>query len=318
MSRRSRIEIRSNDQTVAGPVRTISAVLGWAGLFFVAYYASAELGCHLALGWPMPARILDLYAEFRCQTNGLPTVAGHGLLGALAAYGLDTIGSVEKEEMRNLIMRDGPWSDQERDAILDYCESDVDALARLLPPMLPQVDLPRALLRGRYMGAAARMEWAGVPIDVETLTSFRAHWTDIQDALVNRIDVDYGVFDGRTFKAAKFAAWLERTGLAWPRLEVVTLICRTKLSEKPPGRTRKWLPCGSCGAPCRNCVSTTLLWAGTTGTGLSCRHSRRARVATNRATPNSFLAPAFGCAASSSRRQDMALHTSIGPSKSLG
>ena len=167
----------------------------------------------------MPARILDLYAEFRCQTNGLPTVAGRGLLGALAAYGLDTIGSVEKEEMRNLIMRGGPWSDQERDAILDYCESDVDALARLLPPMLPQVDLPRALLRGRYMGAAARMEWAGVPIDVETLTSFRAHWTDIQDALVDRIDVDYGVFDGRTFKAAKFAAWLERTGLAWPRLE---------------------------------------------------------------------------------------------------
>ena len=186
---------------------------------FVAYYASAELGCHLALGWPMPARILDLYAEFRCQTNGLPTVAGRGLLGALAAYGLDTVGAVEKEEMRNLIMRGGPWSDQERDAILDYCESDVDALARLLPPMLPQVDLPRALLRGRYMTAAARMEWAGVPIDVETLTSFRAHWTDIQDALVDRIDVDYGVFDGRTFKAAKFAAWLERTGLAWPRLE---------------------------------------------------------------------------------------------------
>ncbi len=144
---------------------------------------------------------------------------GAGLLGALAAYGLDTIGAVEKEEMRNLIMRGGPWSDQERDAILDYCESDVDALARLLPPMLPQVDLPRALLRGRYMAAAACMEWVGVPIDVETLALFREHWTEIQDALVDRIDVDYGVFDGRTFKAAKFAAWLERTGLAWPRLE---------------------------------------------------------------------------------------------------
>ena len=36
----------------------------------------AELGCHLALGWPMPARILDLFTEFRNQTNGLPTVAG--------------------------------------------------------------------------------------------------------------------------------------------------------------------------------------------------------------------------------------------------
>jgi DNA polymerase I len=186
---------------------------------FVAYYASAELGCHLVLGWPMPARILDLFTEFRNQTNGLPTVAGRGLIGALAAYGLDTIGTIEKEEMRNLIMRGGPWSSEERDAILDYCESDVDALARLLPAMLSKIDLPRALLRGRYMAAAAHMEHAGVPIDTETLASFRSCWTDIQDALIARIDTDYGVFEGRTFKAAKFAAWLERANLPWPRLE---------------------------------------------------------------------------------------------------
>src|SRR5215217_4270639 len=28
---------------------------------FVAYYASAEIGCHLALGWPIPSRTLDLF-----------------------------------------------------------------------------------------------------------------------------------------------------------------------------------------------------------------------------------------------------------------
>src|SRR5262245_35750399 len=27
---------------------------------FVAYYASAEMNCHLALGWQLPQRILDL------------------------------------------------------------------------------------------------------------------------------------------------------------------------------------------------------------------------------------------------------------------
>ncbi len=32
-----------------------------------------------------------------------------------------------------------------------YCASDVDALARLLPAMLPRIDRQRALLRGRYM-----------------------------------------------------------------------------------------------------------------------------------------------------------------------
>ena len=34
--------------------------------------------------------------------------------------------------------------------------------------MLPGIDLPRALLRGRYMKAAATMEGNGVPIDTTT------------------------------------------------------------------------------------------------------------------------------------------------------
>ena len=45
------------------------------------------------------------------------------------------------------------------------------------------------------------------------------HWTDIQDALIAADRRDYDVFEGRSFKAVKFAAWLERTGLPWPRLE---------------------------------------------------------------------------------------------------
>ena len=47
---------------------------------FVAYFASAELGCFLQLGWPMPTRVLDLYAEFRNATNGIPLQDGRGLL----------------------------------------------------------------------------------------------------------------------------------------------------------------------------------------------------------------------------------------------
>ena len=137
-------------------------------VLFVAYYASAEIGCHLALGWPAPQRVLDLFTEFRNHTNGIPTASGAGLLGALAYYGMDSIGTAEKDEMRDLILRGGPWTDAEQEAILDYCESDVEALARLLPAMLPDVDLPRALLRGRYMAAAARMERNGVPIDTDT------------------------------------------------------------------------------------------------------------------------------------------------------
>src|SRR5262245_38452429 len=150
---------------------------------FVAYYASAEIGCHLALGWQRPTRVLDLYTEFRNHTNGNSLPAGAGLIGALAFYGLDSIDASEKEQMRRLILLGGNWSAQERGAILDYCESDVTALARLLPAMLGHIDLPRALLRGRYMTAAASIEHNGVPIDGVMLSQLRARWTTIQDQL---------------------------------------------------------------------------------------------------------------------------------------
>src|SRR5262245_63942614 len=40
-------------------------------VLFVAYYASAELGCHLPLEWPLPARVLDLNTAGRTATNGV-------------------------------------------------------------------------------------------------------------------------------------------------------------------------------------------------------------------------------------------------------
>jgi hypothetical protein len=189
-----------------------------ANALFIAYYASAEMAWHLALGWPLPANVLDLYAEFRNQTNGLSLPRGAGLLGALAWYGLDSIEAAEKKAMQELAMRGGPWTAAEKQALLDYCESDVAALARLLPAMAPQLDMPRALLRGRYMKAAACIEHNGIPVDTHTLTLLKNHWADIQTHLIREIDKDYGVFEARSFKAARFAEWLVRNDVPWPRL----------------------------------------------------------------------------------------------------
>jgi DNA polymerase family A len=185
----------------------------------VAFYASAELGCFRALGWPKPTNILDLFAEFRDRTNGLQTAAGNSLVGALTYFGLDSIGGQEKDELRALVLRVGPWSEQERAAILDYCATDIAALERLLPAMLPRIDLPRALLRGRYMAAAAAMEWSGVPIDVATLSLLRQRWADIQDDLIRTIDADFGVFEGRSFRAQRWADYLIAQNIPWPRLD---------------------------------------------------------------------------------------------------
>jgi DNA polymerase I len=207
-----------------------------ASCLFVAYYASAEIGCHLALGWSVPARVLDLFVEFRNHTNGRQPPCGSSLLGALVWFGLDGIAVAEKEEMRQLALRGGPWTGEEREALLTYCESDVVALIHLLPRLAPHLDLARALLRGRYMVAAARMEYAGLPIDVPALARLQARWTAIEDQLIARIDCEYGVYEGRIFKMDRFARWLEARGIPWPRTPTGALSLDDEETFRPMAR----------------------------------------------------------------------------------
>jgi len=189
-----------------------------ADVLFVAFYASADLGVYRVLGWRMPERILDPFIEFRNRTNGLPTPAGSSLLGALAYFGLDAIAAVEKHEMQEAI-GNGTWRGRfTPEKILDYAESDVEALTQLLFAMLPGIDLPRALFRGRYMAAAAAMEHHGTPIDVEMLGCLRQGWTGIQDDLIRAIDV-HGIYDGRTFKSERWAKLIASLGIPWPMHE---------------------------------------------------------------------------------------------------
>lgn len=184
----------------------------------VAYFASAEIDCFLSLDWTTPVNLLDLYVEFRNLTNGNPLAFGATLLGAMQYYDLPFLDSDQKTTMRDLILSRGPWSVANREMILEYCESDVIALSKLLPKMLPYIDIPRALLRGRYMKAVSSMQDTGVPIDKETLLKLTSHWDDIQDHLIAEIDQAYGVFDGRTFKRDRWESYLIRNSVPWPRL----------------------------------------------------------------------------------------------------
>jgi DNA polymerase-1 len=181
----------------------------------VAYYASAELGCFKALGWPQPRYALDLFTEFRARTNGLSLPNGAGLLGALTYFGMDGIDITEKQDFRAHILSDDPRLDDDRTVYLEYCAFDGQALERLLAAMLPRIDLPQALLRGRFMKAAATIEWNGTPIDTATLDLLRRHWTNIQDDLIAEIDRDYGVFEGRSFREMLWQRWTAQHDIPW-------------------------------------------------------------------------------------------------------
>ena len=186
---------------------------------FVAYFATAELNCFRSLGWPLPKSILDLYVEFRVHTNGIPLEHGKGLLGAMLHYGIaGGIDSEQKDGMRDLILSMGPWTTEQKQSILDYCETDVIALKKLITHMSDVIDFPRALLRGEYMTSVSAIETAGVPLDHVLLIKLQTNWENIKDRLIETVDTKYGVYENGVFKANRFEKYLNSTGIPWLRL----------------------------------------------------------------------------------------------------
>lgn len=199
---------------------------------YVAFYASAEITCHLGLGWPVPTRILDLYAEFRCIANSkvgfqIASVEGNSkgasrfdLLNCMRTFGLgaEAVTAGYKDEARQLCIQGGPFSEADKTLILEYCESDVIALVKLLPRMLEFIDPHPALFRGRYMAAVAAMERRGIPVNKELADRLRDRWDAIVHLLITNSKCDFDVIGNKDIDQKKFAIWLESNGLlhSWP------------------------------------------------------------------------------------------------------
>jgi hypothetical protein len=187
----------------------------------------------------LPARVLDLSPAFRNITNGRYVPEGKGLLGALRYYGLDDIGTKQKDAMQKRVMQGWPFTPEERRQILIYCESDVDALRRLLARMLPDINLGVALYHGEFAAASALMEHHGVPIDMDVFAQLadKEIWRAVRDAMVPAIDAKYGVYvrdaaGDWSFSMKLFMAYLAREGIAGrPLLESGKLNMQRKTFE---------------------------------------------------------------------------------------
>jgi DNA polymerase family A len=196
----------------------------------IGYMASAELGTHLALNWSQPANVLDPYIEFRhCTNDGSIEPEDrkkgfYGLDGALRYFLEDAIDSAHKKEMRDRIIQGPPYTFEEAKNILDYCEEDARALARLVPHIISTIrSLPHALFRGKFQWDIALQERRGLSVDLPLLTRFRTQWDAIRCDLVIEKDFAgiYKIVDGRPhWRKQQFADYLQRSGLApvWPRL----------------------------------------------------------------------------------------------------
>jgi hypothetical protein len=209
-------------------------------VLIISYMATAEMGFHLACGWAQPANLLDLYIEFRHLTNdarvttsdergGIHRDKGfYSLAGALRHFREDEIDVARRDDSRDRILQGPPFSNQERREILEYCEDDARALARLAVRLIPTIkSLPHALYRGQYAGSIARQERRGIPIDLPGLERIRERWSSIKTSLVAAVDRDYGCYeieDGEPhFRDHLFRAYLRRQRIPWPEYEDGTL-----------------------------------------------------------------------------------------------
>jgi DNA polymerase-1 len=184
----------------------------------IAYYGLAEMACLHRLNWPLPKYFIDLYVEFTNTTNGNARTNGKGLLGALTHYKLPAMESDTKEEMRQLALRGGPYSNDEKRNLIEYCHEDVFALLSLILQPIITGKFPCALLRGDYIKALSFAELNGIPVDSEMYTFLTKNWSQIQKLLIEEVDTIYRVYVEGSFNRKKFEEYLIRNEIPWPRL----------------------------------------------------------------------------------------------------
>src|SRR5262245_10711976 len=64
-----------------------------ADVLFVCFVANAECACHLALGWPLPAKILDFSPPSAWAANGPPQLEARGFLARPPFYASASTGA---------------------------------------------------------------------------------------------------------------------------------------------------------------------------------------------------------------------------------
>jgi DNA polymerase-1 len=168
---------------------------------FIAYANGAEFGFHIACGWGQPACSIDAYIEFRHHVNDGRIKSGdrekgfYSIGGALRYFGEDGIDTAHKKDMRDRILQGPPFTNQERADILDYCESDVDAIVRLVPHIIPTIrSLPHALFRAQFAWVTAQQERRGIPID-PILGHLQENWDAMAGELVAELGAPYGCYE---------------------------------------------------------------------------------------------------------------------------
>lgn len=186
----------------------------------VAHYAMAELVCFITLRWPLPDEVIDTLPEARAIRGQIkPAGGGWGLLSVAQMCGAPTMCYEHKDSMRFLALQD-EVPDDKREELMAYCLDDVKACLAIWECLNPQMAMPEALFRGRYLKALARVESRGIPTDTDLIRRLEASTDKIRENIWTRAREAYqGVINGAdNFVNAGWLKWCDREGIPWPLL----------------------------------------------------------------------------------------------------
>ena len=206
---------------------------------FIGYSAWAELTCFMALGWKFPEHVFDLHTAYLAASNVLLPYnpdevrkrQSKDLTHACRAYGIEGWESIDKKAIAKDI-GEGRWRDHGREAVINYCEEDVQKSLLLFReqlrgrPRLPATSVKHVLHWSNYAAkAVAQIQARGMPIDVPLWNLVQENKSAVIRNLVKKFDPSYGSDDpiyssDGEWSYERFEHWLINIGVvAWPRLE---------------------------------------------------------------------------------------------------
>jgi hypothetical protein len=189
----------------------------------IAFAAKAELSCFRVLGWPFPPQVLDLFFLYKRVINGDPGNKGAGLFQALASYGIKyKYTEAQKHHFQTLAAElNRQYTEKEKVELQAYCYEDVRSTAELYLAM-DKEGLPRnAYHWGEYAKAQTMMELEGLPVNRAKYECIRDNKEQLQRDVIDQLLADpryAGVYQLYSFNIKGFNEFLNREGIAWPRL----------------------------------------------------------------------------------------------------
>jgi hypothetical protein len=155
---------------------------------FILWAADADILTFIAMGWPTPLNVLDPRIGWMRIDNGGNQFKpdsnerkGYSLLDAARAFRVPAIPDSVKKYWRDIAIRGGPFTQEEKTGLVRYCRSDVDCTVRILLKLWEEAGyddhrtFKQALIFGRYMAAAARCYVVGIPLNMPAIKRLIRH-----------------------------------------------------------------------------------------------------------------------------------------------